>query len=648
MLAASEYVESGGIAKLLHRVRMRSRAGPSGILLNFEMLQVFGIGHWTAGRPWRAIPPVAGPVPLRTSQLDADAALNGAQVDVVVLSDEPDLFDAIRDAIGERNPVWRASSAAETVDLLVAGRCGVLLIDLASVTVQPDLLVHQILAQFPDVVLCAAGLREDEPRLAHLVSEGLVYRYMHKPLSSRRAGMFLRAAMRQHRAKREGPPQATLVIPDNVTALPSRFEPLKWVFGAFAIALFVLLLSVFVDDRPPPSLEVASAPAPAETPAPVAAPPSRPANPVLSRARAALDAGRFESPPGRNALDLYRAVVLAQPDNAEARAGLDSTLEHVIAMAHQALDQGHVQEAGRLVGRVLEVDPERGPAVQLAALVREKMPKPPAPAPVAVPTPAPSVAATSLASTQSSPAPTVSKASAPASTSGVQLVRAPTRNPSAVTSATTSGTSTSSLTARNPGADLLPVPAVSLRGPVTRLPAVGGPDPVPAKAAPPTPIVVRPDPLAARIVNAGDTAPARPRIYARKVESLPIAGYDRSPESEATASPAATETDTAPATTPAASAVVLPAESFERLEVTDPVYPISALRTRTQGWVQLEFTITPSGTVRDIEVVGAEPRGVFDRSATDALSRWRFKPRLVNGQPATQRSSLIMRFNLDS
>ncbi len=645
MLAASEYVESGGIAKLLHRVSTRFRAGPSGILLNFEMLQVFGIGHWTAGRPWRAIPPVAGPVPLRTSHLDADAALNGAPVDVVVLSDEPELFDAIRDAIGERSPVWRARSAAETVDLLVAGRCGVLLIDLASVTVQPDLLVHQILAQFPDVVLCAAGLREDEPRLAHLVSEGLVYRYMHKPLSARRAGMFLQAAIRQHRAKREGPPQAALVIPDNVTTLPSRFEPLKWVFGAFAIALFVLLLSVFVDDRPPTSLEVASAPTPAEPPAPVAAPLSRPANPVLSRARAALDAGRYEAPPGRNALDLYRAVVLAQPDNAEARAGLDSTLEHVLAMAHQALDQGHVEEAGRLVGRVLEVDPQRGPAVQFAALVREKMPKPPAPAPVVVPTPAPSVAATSLASMPSSQAPTVSRAPAPASTSGVQQVRASARNPSALTSATASGTSTSSLTARSPGADLLPLPAVSLRGPVTRLPSVAGSEPVPAKEAPPAPIVVRPDPLAARIVNAGDTAPPRPRIYARKVESLPIAGYDRSPEPEATETPAATEADAAPAT---ASAVVLPAESFERLEVTDPVYPVSALRTRTQGWVQLEFTITPSGTVRDIEVVGAEPRGVFDRSATDALSRWRFKPRLVNGQPATQRSTLIMRFNLDS
>jgi len=50
-------------------------------------------------------------------------------VDVVVLSGDLSLFDAIRHAVGERNPVWRARSAEESVELLVTGRCGVLLID---------------------------------------------------------------------------------------------------------------------------------------------------------------------------------------------------------------------------------------------------------------------------------------------------------------------------------------------------------------------------------------------------------------------------------------------------------------------------------------------------------------------------------------
>ena len=50
--------------------------------------------------------------------------------------------------------------------------------------------------QFPDVVVVVAGQREDEPVLAGLISDGLVYRFMHKPLSPRRAGMFLQAAAR--------------------------------------------------------------------------------------------------------------------------------------------------------------------------------------------------------------------------------------------------------------------------------------------------------------------------------------------------------------------------------------------------------------------------------------------------------------------
>ena len=40
--------------------------------------------------------------------------------------------------------------------------------------------------------------------------------------------------------------------------------------------------------------------------------------------------------------------------------------------------------------------------------------------------------------------------------------------------------------------------------------------------------------------------------------------------------------------------------------VTDPVYPLAALRSHTAGWVQMEFTIAPNGSVGDIAVVEAE------------------------------------------
>ena len=82
-------------------------------------------------------------------------------MDVVVLSGDLSLFEAIRHAVGERNPVWRARSAGESVELLLTGRCGVLLIDMAAVSTQPATLVEQIVAQFPDVVVVVAGRRAD-------------------------------------------------------------------------------------------------------------------------------------------------------------------------------------------------------------------------------------------------------------------------------------------------------------------------------------------------------------------------------------------------------------------------------------------------------------------------------------------------------
>ena len=144
-------------------------------------------------RPIEAVPAVAA-VPRPEAVL----------VDVVLLSADPHLFQALRDAVGERNPVWRARSAEEAANLLITGRCGVLVIDTATVSSRADTLIEQIVEQFPDVVVCVAGTRDDEPLLAPLISHGLVYRFMHKPTSARRAGMFLQAAIRRHVEQREG------------------------------------------------------------------------------------------------------------------------------------------------------------------------------------------------------------------------------------------------------------------------------------------------------------------------------------------------------------------------------------------------------------------------------------------------------------
>lgn len=62
-----------------------------------------------------------------------------------------------------------------------------------------------------------------------------------------------------------------------------------------------------------------------------------------------------------------------------------------------------------------------------------------------------------------------------------------------------------------------------------------------------------------------------------------------------------------------------------------PLYPPRAQARGVEGWVLLEFTITPEGTTKDIEVVDADPDGYFERAAKDAVKRYKYKPRIVDG-----------------
>jgi protein TonB len=63
----------------------------------------------------------------------------------------------------------------------------------------------------------------------------------------------------------------------------------------------------------------------------------------------------------------------------------------------------------------------------------------------------------------------------------------------------------------------------------------------------------------------------------------------------------------------------------------NPDYPPSALRRELEGWVQVQFTITPAGSVKDAIVVDAEPKDVFDDAALKAIVRWRYNPKVENG-----------------
>lgn len=73
----------------------------------------------------------------------------------------------------------------------------------------------------------------------------------------------------------------------------------------------------------------------------------------------------------------------------------------------------------------------------------------------------------------------------------------------------------------------------------------------------------------------------------------------------------------------------------------DPKYPPEAARDGREGWVRLQFTINEVGGVEDIVVLDADPKRIFDREARRALSKWKYKPKIVDGKPMRQENMFV-------
>ena len=65
-----------------------------------------------------------------------------------------------------------------------------------------------------------------------------------------------------------------------------------------------------------------------------------------------------------------------------------------------------------------------------------------------------------------------------------------------------------------------------------------------------------------------------------------------------------------------------------------PQYPTRAAQRGIQGWCLVSFTVDGLGNVIEdtIAVVDAEPPNIFDRSSVRAAARFKFQPRVVDGQ----------------
>ena len=79
----------------------------------------------------------------------------------------------------------------------------------------------------------------------------------------------------------------------------------------------------------------------------------------------------------------------------------------------------------------------------------------------------------------------------------------------------------------------------------------------------------------------------------------------------------------------------------------EPEYPPQARQRRLEGWVQVRFTVSTAGSVKDAAVV-ASSHSLFERNAVQAVNKWKYQPQLRGGQ-ATEApgQQVVVRFRME-
>jgi protein TonB len=79
----------------------------------------------------------------------------------------------------------------------------------------------------------------------------------------------------------------------------------------------------------------------------------------------------------------------------------------------------------------------------------------------------------------------------------------------------------------------------------------------------------------------------------------------------------------------------------------EPEYPPQARQRRLEGWVQVSFTISTAGSVKDATVVKSS-HALFERYAVQAVNKWKYQPQLRGGQPTeAPGQQVVVRFRME-
>jgi TonB family protein len=601
-------------------------------------------------------------------------------VELVVFSTDEAFLQTLREAVGNARRIWHVPSADKVCDLLLAGQVGILVLDVQALAEDVSVFVAQIKRQFPDLVLVVGGSRETEHLLANLISAGTVYRFIHKPMSPGRAKLFAEAAVRKYVEQRKRVPAA----PRGASAGAGKQRLMKVAAAALlaaGIAVWALYHRMSVHDAPPRAAAVDNS-----------APESS-----LTRADGTLASNRLTAPNDDSALDLYLQALARNPEDAAARAGLAEVQERLWTRAENALLEERLDEAAAAIDTARKAGVDGGRIALLTARLaksRERLrtatarPRTPDtrpetgaeagrraeflglaeariregrlidpendnarfyirealridPASNAVQAARQSLAAALLASARadlerhdfehaSILLDAADGIGSPANVeSARQLLGAARRQAESDAWDQLLRTGRERLQQDRliePAADSAKYYLMTLRG---MNPGHAG--------------------LASALQDLGL------RLVANARRALDVKQYDTARNWLAEAAAVGyTSADSGAISRDLEAAVnqqqflanVVAANDLELVKSVKPIYPTKAEAKQTEGWVELDFTVVESGEVRDIAVHAANPSGVFESAAINALSQWRYRPVLKDAKPAAQRSRIRIRFTL--
>jgi TonB family protein len=612
-------------------------------------------------------------------------------VELVVLTGDEIFLQTLREAVGGARRLWHVPSPDKVSDLLVAGEVGIVVLDVQTLHNGARVFIEQIKRQFPDLVLVAAGLRDDETTLAALISAGLVYRFIHKPMSPARAKLFAEAAIKKYELQRRRGAE-TQPLP------AAAYNGRSWLIGGGVGAALLIASLAFIAHRN--AGDQALVP-PAEAVKPAAA-----ESPLLARATAALAANRLTEPQGDNALELYLQMQARNPADAEARAGLAEVHERLLARAENALLEERLDEAAAAIETARKSGVESGRIAFLSAQLAKSRELAKSAQAQAAQVQAQAQAASARArsevkSQEDHVTPLVDLTTQRIADGHLiepehdnagyyvqEALRADPQNPGAldakrILAAKILEQARNAIDRRDfARAQILLAASVAFAAPANSesvqnlLTAARKQAEVDAKSQ----LLKNANDrlLQDRLIEpANDNAkyfyvtlkqldPANPalasvlqdlgsRLTAKARRALILGQLDAAKswlDEAASVGFASADLSSAQHDLDVALAkqnfmtTIYPAAQLHAVKSVQPNYPARAVSNKIEGWVDVQFTVEENGKVKDVAVKSSSVPGVFDEAAMRAVSDWRFKPVLRDAKPVAVRSEIRVRFAL--